>query len=262
MQFSMHFLASKSWHWEQSDLLYQLRAECSSWSWKTWPRWAGFSVLLLSPHGVSFGAQLLTINWSLNEVLPCLKFIHTLVPSPCVALVLTACCYKQQVELVKLTSCLHFSWGLTSIGGLLCFKLSRHKMKTKFCEDMPEYVAYYEKCLNQPFSYTSCAVVYISWYMKQLKQYISSCCIFVSQCRNLRGVWEKVLTVGEFNPLTSVESEVSQAGLHTCACIVLHFCLIDWESFKHSMLLPGSLSEWDQEYYLGHFLKLAAQVKG
>jgi len=39
--------------------------------------------------------------------------------------------------------------------------------------------------------------------------------------------WEKMLKVGEFNPLASGESEVSQAGLQTYSSLVLHFRLID-----------------------------------
>lgn len=71
-----------------------------------------------------------------------------------------------------------------------------------------------------------------------------------------------MLKVGEFNPLASGESEVSQTGLHTYSSIVLHFCLIDWEYFKHSMLVPESLSEEDQACHLSHFLKQATQMKG
>lgn len=78
-----------------------------------------------------------------------------------------------------------------------------------------------QKSLMQLFPYASCALVSVFFEKKMLK-------------------------VEEFNPLASEESEVTRTGLHTCSSIVLHFCLIDWEYFKHSMLVPESLSEEDE----------------
>ena len=74
--------------------------------------------------------------------------------------------------------------------------------------------------------------------------------------------WEKMLKVGEFNPLASGESEVSQAGLQTYSSLVLHFRLIDWEYVKHSVFVPESAAEEDQACNLRHFLKRATQVMG
>lgn len=104
MQFRVHFLAGGTWHGEQCEPLCQAGVE-------TLARvgWAG--ELLQTPHGVSvFWSSAISVKWGLNGVLPCLEPIHAPIPRPRGALALIPCCHKQQLELVKLKSCLHNSF--------------------------------------------------------------------------------------------------------------------------------------------------------
>lgn len=106
--------------------------------------------LLWTPHGGSvFWSSALSVKWGLSEVLPCLESIHALIPRPRGALPLIPRCHKPQLELVKLTSCLHNPFCqlrcyFPDLGRLLSFKLRGQKRsslrKTSFpvrrCKDM------------------------------------------------------------------------------------------------------------------------------
>lgn len=101
MQFSVDFLAGGTWHREHSEPLCQAGVE-------TLARVGWVGELLQTPHCVSvFWSSAISVKWGLNEVLPCLEPIHAPIPRPGGALALIPCCHKQQLELVKLTSCLH-----------------------------------------------------------------------------------------------------------------------------------------------------------
>lgn len=83
-------------------------SHCVRLEWKTLARLGWVGELLQTPHGVSvFWSSAISVKWGLNEVLPCLEPVHAPIPRPRGALALIPCCHKQQLELLRLTGCLH-----------------------------------------------------------------------------------------------------------------------------------------------------------